>query len=118
MKSTTKTPHKTLVTYWLDKFSPASVNWAQQMMLAKKLLERHTLAELMYAIDYFKNNGTDMYSLGYLTELKLKYPLSQYKAEQYSQEELNSGERNRMRIEQNNISEYRTDSVSYLFEES
>ena len=110
---------KEIVQYMCFRFDLKSLNWAVQIKLAKKLLEKHTALQIKYALDYYHSKGNAVYSLGFLlSNNKMKDPLTFYEAEKNMQESENSGERNKIRSQQNSQTQYRAEYPCYLFEES
>lgn len=111
---------KDVVSYFVIAFSVDKVNWGLQMKQAKSLLSKYTGNQIKYAIDYYKDRGEMLYSLGYLLfKDNMKNPLSLYHAEMNMQEGGESGERNRQRVIRQAVqTKYGTESVSYLFESS
>lgn len=107
-----------LVIYLVSTFNITNVNWSLQVKLAKTLLAEYSWNEVTYAINYYKNKGIDVYSLGYLLHgNNMKEPMSMYYAECHAQESDKSGERNRKRIELQQT-ECRTSYPCSLFTES
>lgn len=116
---TKKQPHsKEIVSYLINSFGLKSVNWGFQMKLAKSLLTQYSYMEIIYAINYYKDKGIQISSLGFLTyKMNMKDPCSMYLAEKNMNEGGNSGERNLERIRQNNQTKHRTQYPINLFEE-
>ena len=109
---------KELVGYLVHLFDVKKVNWGLQMKLAKSLLTKYNFNEIIYALDYYKNKGEKIYSLGFLLyKNNMKDPVSLYHAEKNVQEDNNSSDRNWERIKQNRKTECRTDYPCSLFEE-
>lgn len=99
----------------------SNINWKQQMMLLNKLLKNYKEHEILYAVDYWKSNGIDFVSFGFLTYncfSNMKYPISLLKAEMNIEIGGDSGERNRKRLEQCNKADNRKESYFDLFEKS
>ena len=91
---------KELVKYLATSFNISNLNWSLQVKLAKTLLEKYKWSELVYAINYYKNKGANIYSLGFLLYgNNMKEPISMYYAETHTENDGKSGERNRKRIE-------------------
>lgn len=110
---------KEIVSYMCLRFDVKKVNWAIQIKIAKKLLEKYSAIQIKYALDYYNSKGVEVYSLGFLTASnKMKDPLAFYEAEKNMQESVDSGERNKKRTQQNSEAQYRTEYPRYLFEES
>lgn len=85
------------------------------MKLLNSLLVRFSEEEIRYAINYYVQQGVEMYSLGYLLHANhMEKPVSLYHAEQNTTSE-GSGERNRKRMELNHKAQRRTDAPEYLF---
>ena len=109
---------KEIVSYLVNSFGLKDVNWGFQMKLAKSLLTQYSYMEIIYALNYYKNKGIQIYSLGFLTyKMNMKDPCSMYLAEKNMNEGGNSGERNLERIRQNNQTKHRTEYPIHLFEE-
>lgn len=110
---------KDVVIYLNSVFDLDSINWAQQMRLAKSLLSKYNYNEIKYAIDYYKNRGDVLSSLGFLTyKMNMKDPVSLYHAEANVTGDDNSGNRNRERIRKNSQTYNRAEYPIALFEES
>lgn len=111
---------KEIVVYFSNLLDVSNINWPMQIKLAQKLKEKYDDQEIKYAIDYYKDIGCGMYSLGWLLyKDNMKIPCSLYHAEKNMQKGENSGERNWNRInKQNSKAKYRTVYPSNLFEES
>lgn len=110
-----------IVIHMRKLFAPSGLNWAKQMAIANKLLEKYTAGEILYALEYYHNLGTEMYSLGFLLYGgNMNKPLSLYTAEKHinEQESVNSGERNRNKIRQYSQTQYREEYPLDLFTES
>lgn len=111
---------KEIVGYFSNLFDIKDINWPLQMRLAQRLKEKYKDQEIKYAINYYKDVGCEMYSLGWLLyKNNMKIPCSLYQAEINMQKGEDSGERNWNRInQQNSKAERRTEYPCYLFEES
>lgn len=110
---------KSLVARMMELFNLQSVTWAQQIILAKRLLKKYSYEEIEYALEYYHDKGVALYSLGLLLyKDNMRNPVSLYKAEQNSQNSEESGERNRKRIQQLQQTEYGTSYPCYLFTET
>ena len=112
---------KDITAYFIQQFALSGVNWARQASLAKKLLKLYNGTEIKYAIDYYKNNGTEVYSLGFLLYgSNMEAPMKQLTAEKHinKQECVDSGERNRNKIRQYSEAQRREEYPLYLFTES
>lgn len=113
---------KELVLYLASSFKIEGLNWAMQIKIAKKLLNKYKFTDLTYAINYFKSKGVNIYSLGwFLNEKNMGEALSMKAADTHSQDNAQSGDRNRKRIEQLDKlqqTECGEDDLSFLFAES
>ena len=110
-----------IVLHMCKLFTPSNINWAKQMTIANKLLKKYTSGEIIYALNYYHNLGTEMYSLGFLLYGRnMNNPVSLYTAEKHinEQESVNSGERNRNKIRQYSETKYREEYPVDLFTES
>ena len=108
---------KEIVIYCCKLFDVSDINWAQQILITKKLLEDYTDTQIIYALDYYKNKGKDIYSMGFLKG-RMKDPISMLNAENTAQGSEGSGERNQNRIRNLRSSEYRAEYPEYLFAET
>lgn len=110
---------KDIIVKFIRLFDVSEINWAQQVKICKKLLEDYTDTQIIYALNYYKNNGKKLYSLGFLLN-RMREPMMQLSAEKHLQSDGNgnSKERNWKRIEQNSKTERRTEYPEYLFTES
>ena len=105
-----------LVIKMAEAFNIQNVNWSKSMSQMKRLLEKFTPEEIEYAIDYYKNKGVEVYSVGFFSG-NMGDPCSLLKAEKHS---LRGGscERNWKRIIQNDSAKRRKDYPEYLFAET
>ena len=68
---------KDIVAYMCKTFALTDIDWSRQMLFAKKLLTKYNGSEIKYAIDYYKEKGKDVYSLGFLMYgSNMKKPIS------------------------------------------
>lgn len=114
-----KTSSKDIVVYFCNAFSKdiSSVNWAQQIMTAKKLLNVYTDTQIKFAIDLFKSQNKNIYSLGYLLTSMGKIP-DLLRAEVFiNSQEGESIDRNQRRLAENNEARSREKYNINLFEE-
>ena len=110
---------KEIVAYFKRVFALDSINYPLQMRNANALLKKYTSLEIKYAIDYYKEKGQEVFSLGWLLYRdNMKYPVSQYHAEINTQGGEDSGERNKQRVEQYSKAKCRKNDIGYLFEET
>ena len=112
---------QTIVSHMCSLFSLTDIDWGKQMSIAKKLLTKYSGSEIIYALEYYHNLGTNMYSLGFLLYGgNMNAPRSMYIAEKHinEQESVNSGERNRNKIRQYSQTQYREEYPLDLFTES
>lgn len=109
---------KEVVAYLKQVHNVEYFNYAQQIRLANKLLEKYSGSEIRYAISYYKDKGEHIYSLGYLLySANMKHPVSLYHAElNITDGGENSADRNKQRIA-NSEAECGEDAFSYLFTE-
>lgn len=106
---------KDLINYLIISFDVKNVNWAFQMKLANALLSKYNFNEIKYALDYYKDKGEKLTSLGFLSyKNNMKDPVSLYHAEMHSRGD-NSGDRNWNRIKQNSKTYNGEKSAEYLF---
>lgn len=109
--------NKELVKYLAASFEIPNLNWSLQVKLAKTLLNDYKWEELIYALNYYKNKGINIYSLGFLLHKNnMKEPISMYYAETHTNNDGKSGERNRKRIELQQT-QYREEYPRSLFTE-
>jgi hypothetical protein len=114
-----KTSSKDIVVYFCNVFSKdiSSVNWAQQIITAKKLLNVYTDTQIKFAIDLFKSQNKNIYSLGYLLTSMGKIP-DLLRAEVFiNSQEGESIDRNQRRLAENNEARSREKYHINLFEE-
>lgn len=111
---------KEIVVYFINTYHLQNINWPLQIKLAQQLQSKYKGQEIKYAINYYKDIGREMYSLGWLLyKDNMRIPLSLYHAEINMQKGEDSGERNWNRInQQNSKAKYRTEYPCNLFEES
>lgn len=110
-----------IVAYMCKTFALTDIDWSRQMIFAKKLLTKYNGSEIKYAIDYYKEKGKDVYSLGFLMYgSNMKKPISMYTAEKHIQMQENgdSGERNRNKVRQYSEAKCGTEYPCYLFAET
>ena len=114
-----KTSSKDIVVYFCNVFSKdiSSVNWAQQIITDKKLLNVYTDTQIKFAIDLFKSQNKNIYSLGYLLTSMGKIP-DLLRAEVFiNSQEGESIDRNQRRLAENNEARSREKYHINLFEE-
>ena len=112
---------KDIVAYLRRMFALTNINWSRQMLFAKQLLEKYKANEIKYAIDYYKEQGVNVYSLGFLLyQNNMNKPMSMYTAERHIQvqENADSGERNHNKIRQHSETKRGTEYPCYLFAET
>ena len=93
--------NKDLIIYLINSFDVKNVNWAFQMKLANALLSKYNFNEIKYALDYYKDKGEKLTSLGFLSyKNNMKDPVSLYHAELHTSEiKKGDKDRNKKRIE-------------------
>lgn len=110
--------NKDVVMYFKNLFGLDKLNWGFQMKLANSLLSKYNFNEIKYALDYYKNNGMKLNSLGFLTyKNNMKDPTSLYNAEKNITGGDGSGDRNWKRITKNCQTYNGEKSAEYLFAE-
>lgn len=112
-----KLPPKDIVDYFRGLFGVSEINWPQQIRIVKKLLEDYSDTQIIYALNYYKNKGVNVYSIGYLKG-RMKDPMSMLTAEKHVQRNEGSGRRNQERIGKLRSAEYRAEYPQHLFTES
>lgn len=101
----------------MQTFDVKNINWSAQMVIVKKLLNSYSKEEILYAIDYYKQKGVNMYSIGYLFSA-MKDPVDECKAKrEVNLWSGNSGERNQRRLAENNQTRSRKKYSFDLYEE-
>ena len=115
MERTTVLP-KEIVSYFLMCYSLKNMDWGKQMRLAQSMLKKYTGREIIFALNYYKDLGNCLYSLGWLTTGRMSTAITALSALENGQEG-DSGERNRQRAKQNSEAKLREDSIEYLFAE-
>ena len=84
--------------------------------MAKKLLELYSKDEILYAIDYYKRMGKDLYSIAYLGKCMDK-PIREMKAmKNITLQDGNSSDRNKRKFRENNEAFSREECFGDLFE--
>lgn len=100
-------------------FDVKRINYPVQMKLAKNLLNKYKHNEISFALQYVKDSGKDIYSLGYLTDKTMREAIKAMNIEE-KEDDGNSGERNKRRIENKQLiykTKYREDYPLSLFAE-
>lgn len=107
-----------IVKYLVTQFEVENIDYRKQGSLLKRLRQKYSDEEIIYALDYYKKQGASIYSFGYLlyknnmtapcTELKAKMAVKQLNGTTMS--------RNRQRIRQNCETNNRKKSYFDLFE--
>ena len=108
---------KDIVDYFRKLFRVSDINWAQQVQIVKKLQEDYSDTQIIYALNYYRNKGENVYSIGFLKG-RMKDPISMQNAERATQRSAGSGERNQNRIRNLRSSKYRAEYPEYLFAEA
>ena len=84
--------------------------------MAKKLLEQYSKDEILYAIDYYKRMGKDLYSIAYLGKCMDK-PIREMKAmKNIALQDGNSCDRNKRKFRESNEAISRKECFGDLFE--
>ena len=108
---------KSIVKYFISTFGVQTVNWPQQVKIVKSLMERYSREEIVYAIDYYKSKGTDMYSLGFLNR-NMEEAVTAKKTEEYlSTQTGDANERNKRKLRTDNQALDREEYYLDLFAE-
>lgn len=106
---------KQIVNHFIKTFELVDVNWPSQMLMAKSLLKHYDKSQILYAIEYYKRMGKELYSLSYLTKCMDK-PIREMKAMQnISLQDGNSSDRNKRKFRENNEAFGREECFSDLF---
>ena len=101
------------MTFELENF-----DWKMQTILLKQLLEKYSIDEMFFAINYYHNKGIDIYSLGYF-RYGMRKALMAMKAEQDIENQVgDANERNRNKLRANNETLDREKYYLDLFEKS
>lgn len=107
---------KQIVSRLVQTFQIDKINWSAQILMTKKLLEHYTREEILYAIDYYKRMGKEIYSIAYLAKCMDK-PIREMKAMQnITLQDGNSGDRNKRKFRENNEAISRKECFGDLFE--
>lgn len=109
---------KRIVNHFVKTFEISNINWSSQMLMVKRLLKEYSEQEIIYAIDYYKSLGKDIYSLGYLSKCMDK-PIREMKAlQQIELQDGSSSERNKRKFRENNETFSGEKCFGDLFKES
>lgn len=108
---------KDIVSYMGKTFAVSEINWAQQITLTKNLLKKYTPEEIIYALNYHKQKGVKMYSIGFLFR-NMTDPIKEMKATKNIIKDDKSGERNKERVRRLRQTKYRAEYPEHLFTES
>lgn len=110
-----------LVLHWIELYNVEDIDWKKEMSIAKKLLSKYSDEDISYVLQYYKDRGNYIYSLGFFVFKNYKFmsdPIKERKAELNCKGDDDSGERNRRKLEQNNKTNNRTKLDFSMFEES
>ena len=99
-----------------------NINWSHQQKLLTLLLKQFSEEEIIFAINFWRSQGVDIKSLGFLTYnnfVKMSLPIQALEAKKYTKkkEGEDSFERNKRKIEQANKTNNRKKSYWSAFEE-
>ena len=106
--------------HFAECFGIEHIDFKKQGSLLKRLKQKYSDEEIIYALDYYKKQGVSLYSLGYLLYgNNMIMPCTEYHAKEVVAKQDGTAEsRNMQRIRQNSQAYYRKESYLDLFKES
>ena len=109
---------KEIIKHLGQTYGIKNINWSAQMMITKSLLKTYTKEQLLYAIDYYKKRGVEIYSMGYFKN-SMDKPCRELEAQRFiaNQDTGDSSERNQRKFREADATFGREKCYFDLFEE-